>query len=287
MDGSTTPSPSKRRALAPLDANAVSSPKPAAAFGLVKQHQQHQQPQVYVGASPLRKRAVEASAAAASPRPLKKTCVENPSTRSRSRTPEVDQEEDEPEEDESSLFDNNDASWATSTTPDVSPAPRILTREQAREKAEILRLRLGLASYKVRTGQTSVPLADLVAKPLPSTRRVGGGRRSNSNNTTTNTKHQVDEQDQIKDVEKGEPVRRKKPAAQEDSGGSGHDAAPETVELIVELPQLRRAADDDVVATPRRQAMLQAEEEERLTSSALRGGAASGLLSLARGGSVE
>lgn len=76
MDGSTTASPSKRRALAPLDANAVSSPKPAAAFGLVKQHQQHQQPQVYVGVSPLRKRAVEASAAAASPRPLKKTCVE-------------------------------------------------------------------------------------------------------------------------------------------------------------------------------------------------------------------
>ncbi|GAB1320736.1 hypothetical protein MFIFM68171_10946 [Madurella fahalii] len=43
-----------------------------------------------------------------------------------------------------------------------SPAPR-LTRDQAREKAEILRLRLGLASYKVRTGQTDVPLERLQA----------------------------------------------------------------------------------------------------------------------------
>ncbi|KAL2159589.1 hypothetical protein VTH06DRAFT_2158 [Thermothelomyces fergusii] len=47
------------------------------------------------------------------------------------------------------------------------PAPRAqsrLTREQAREKAEILRLRLGLASYKVRTGQTDVPLDRLEAR---------------------------------------------------------------------------------------------------------------------------
>ncbi|KAK4244175.1 hypothetical protein C7999DRAFT_17542 [Corynascus novoguineensis] len=53
------------------------------------------------------------------------------------------------------------------------PAPRTrprLTREQAREKAEILRLRLGLASYKVRTGQTDVPLDRLEA-------RLAGGMR--------------------------------------------------------------------------------------------------------------
>jgi hypothetical protein len=35
------------------------------------------------------------------------------------------------------------------------------------QKAEILRLRLGLASYKLRTGQTTVPLADLQVRPLP------------------------------------------------------------------------------------------------------------------------
>ncbi len=36
-----------------------------------------------------------------------------------------------------------------------------------KQKIEILRLRLGLASYKLRTGQVSVPLADLQARPLP------------------------------------------------------------------------------------------------------------------------
>lgn len=35
------------------------------------------------------------------------------------------------------------------------------------QKAEILRLRLGLASYKFRTGQTTIPLADLQRRPIP------------------------------------------------------------------------------------------------------------------------
>jgi hypothetical protein len=78
---------------------------------------------------------------------------------------------------------------AASPIAPVITRPRALTREEAREvrppllalshcirnmvltllpqKAQILRLRLGLASYKVRTGQTSVPLADLQMKPLP------------------------------------------------------------------------------------------------------------------------
>ncbi|KAK7917964.1 hypothetical protein PG985_009838 [Apiospora marii] len=41
-----------------------------------------------------------------------------------------------------------------------------LTREEARQKAEILRLRLGLARYKVRTGQTDVPLERLQRRPV-------------------------------------------------------------------------------------------------------------------------
>ncbi|KAL2016482.1 hypothetical protein VTK56DRAFT_3478 [Thermocarpiscus australiensis] len=58
------------------------------------------------------------------------------------------------------------------TTAAPPPRPRAsrprLTREQAREKAEILRLRLGLASYKVRTGQTDVPLERLqMMRPVP------------------------------------------------------------------------------------------------------------------------
>lgn len=70
-----------------------------------------------------------------------------------------------------------------------------MTRQQAREvrprtennharrihtdttqKAEILRLRLGLAGYKVRTGQTTVPLDELVRKPLPGIGASAAGR---------------------------------------------------------------------------------------------------------------
>lgn len=57
-----------------------------------------------------------------------------------------------------------------------------LTREQARQKAEILRLRLGLARYKVRTGQTDVPLERLQRRPvLPA--------HSSSTTITTATTH--------------------------------------------------------------------------------------------------
>ncbi|KAK4197436.1 hypothetical protein QBC40DRAFT_267613 [Triangularia verruculosa] len=41
-----------------------------------------------------------------------------------------------------------------------------LTREQARQKAEILRLRLGLADYKVKTGQTDVSLDQLEKRQM-------------------------------------------------------------------------------------------------------------------------
>ncbi|KAF4511443.1 hypothetical protein G6O67_003242 [Ophiocordyceps sinensis] len=63
------------------------------------------------------------------------------------------------------------ASWAVTAAAAAAPAQR-LTREQAREKVEILRLRLGLASYKLRTGQTAIPLADLQPRPLPPRRTV-------------------------------------------------------------------------------------------------------------------
>ncbi|RCI15302.1 hypothetical protein L249_6602 [Ophiocordyceps polyrhachis-furcata BCC 54312] len=108
-----------------------------------------------------------------------------------------DEEEEEEEEEEerldgrdegssspeaSSVFDTSvaDASWATAATHEVEAAteplllphqlPTRLTREQMRE-VEVLRLRLGLASYKVRTGQTGIALRDLQARPL----RRGGG----------------------------------------------------------------------------------------------------------------
>ncbi|KAI8960193.1 hypothetical protein F5Y11DRAFT_330781 [Daldinia sp. FL1419] len=62
-----------------------------------------------------------------------------------------------------------DAEVATIALP-TPPAPTrrrsTMTREEARQKAETLRLRLGLASYKVRTGQTDVSLEQLEAKSL-------------------------------------------------------------------------------------------------------------------------
>ncbi|CAK7243943.1 MAG: hypothetical protein STHCBS139747_005476 [Sporothrix thermara] len=82
----------------------------------------------------------------------------------------------------SSVFDVSamvDTSQATNITePDAeapraaaaaaAQAPRTLTREQSRQRAEILKLRLGLARYKVRTGQVDVPLEHLRVVPSAS-----------------------------------------------------------------------------------------------------------------------
>ncbi|KAG5971760.1 hypothetical protein E4U58_007235 [Claviceps cyperi] len=172
-------SPTKQRAaLAPMDANAMpplSSPK------VLKDTKASVVPSTR--ASPLKrivpatvsgtKRPVEDARLPAS----KKTCMEENARSYHSRTTSPST---------SSVFDTTaaegDAPWATTAmepemagivATDAPPAPLAprtrgnMTREQAREKAEILRLRLGLASYKLRTGQTNIPLADLQHKPLP------------------------------------------------------------------------------------------------------------------------
>ncbi|KAL0932048.1 uncharacterized protein CTRU02_213001 [Colletotrichum truncatum] len=81
--------------------------------------------------------------------------------------------------DTSSVFDNSAMDTSQNTTiitePDTEqvrtlppPRPRrLLTREEARQKARILRLKLGLANYKLQTGQENVPLEMLQMKPLP------------------------------------------------------------------------------------------------------------------------
>ncbi|KAG5985876.1 hypothetical protein E4U54_005749 [Claviceps lovelessii] len=173
-------SPTKKRAaLAPRDANAnpsLSSPN------VLKDGKISVLPSP-AGASLFQKRVVPATARGTK-RPAedacwpgnKKKCVQENTRPHRSRTSSPST---------SSIFDTSaaegDASWTTTTTePDravagatdapilMVPRPRgNMTREQAREKAEILRLRLGLACYKLRTGQTGVPLADLQRKPLP------------------------------------------------------------------------------------------------------------------------
>ncbi|KAL2752854.1 hypothetical protein ACRALDRAFT_1077944 [Sodiomyces alcalophilus JCM 7366] len=106
--------------------------------------------------------------------------------------------------DASSVFDNSvtetshDTSQDTTITePDATQQgsayqpyimrPRRTTqpmpREEARKKAEILRLRLGLASYKLQTGQTDVPLERLQVKPVPG----GRLRRTTSSLSTATT----------------------------------------------------------------------------------------------------
>ncbi|OTB11939.1 hypothetical protein K445DRAFT_321653 [Daldinia sp. EC12] len=103
---------------------------------------------------------------------------------------EVERRQSEPREEESSLLDNSviDTTQDTVVTepdtevvesaPPIPPAPSrrrsTMTREEARQKAETLRLRLGLASYKVRTGQTDVSLEQLEAKSLLRSRQQNG-----------------------------------------------------------------------------------------------------------------
>jgi hypothetical protein len=206
---------------------------------------------------------------------------------------DVDEEDDEEANnspDTSSIFDTsaNDASWATAATDMASadllphlpvvpllPPPqqqsrRSLTREQAREKAEILRLRLGLASYKLRTGQTSVPLADLQLKPLPPRVRVQGPERAHAEARTADE----EQEPQTKDEQDHE-------AGKDGSQGGGDE---EDKDAAPDAPSLPRVSPSKAVATPRRTQLLAVDDEDaaRLTSSALRGGAANGLLSLAR-----
>ncbi|KAI0856618.1 hypothetical protein F4860DRAFT_518696 [Xylaria cubensis] len=76
---------------------------------------------------------------------------------------------------DSSTIDNSQVTVISEPDVDTTAAPRVtetrprqgsMTREEARQKAEILRLRLGLASYKVRTNQLDVPLERLQVRPL-------------------------------------------------------------------------------------------------------------------------
>ncbi|KAM0346523.1 hypothetical protein ACHAPU_005588 [Fusarium lateritium] len=150
---SSTSPPTKRRALAPLDANALGTPK-----NLFKPALGHSPVKMAIEG---RKRLLDIEGGAPAG---KRACLgrdENASEKSASPDP-------------SSVFDTsaNDASWATTSDHDTATsAPTTtqptLTRQQIRQRAETLRLRLSLANYKVRTGQTTVPLSELQQRPLP------------------------------------------------------------------------------------------------------------------------
>ncbi|KAJ0290010.1 hypothetical protein COL940_001114 [Colletotrichum noveboracense] len=169
----------------------------------------------------------------------------------------------------SSVFDNSamdtsqnttiltepDQEQAARTTTTTLPPPRprrLLTREEARQKARILRLKLGLANYKLQTGQEDVPLDRLQVKPLP-----GQEKRALPRVTV-------------------QPP-------------SSRDGPPES-EATIEADDRREETQEEEVVVPKpEKATLQTVPEETSTAedsaSPVCGGAVSSLLSLARASS--
>ncbi|OTA61990.1 hypothetical protein K449DRAFT_434323 [Hypoxylon sp. EC38] len=187
-------SPSKRRVLAPMDAN---SRNPTPNSKLKVSEKQLLYPTSHTTKRRLDQEPIHQASQCSSVQPAKRkrTSIDGDAhltaenhERSFRRDPPNDEDSNsndrdsatedqrsESPDEESSIFDNSaiDTSEATMITePDAEvtaptpPAPprlpRAMTREEARIKAETLKLRLGLASYKVRTGQTDVPLDQLL-----------------------------------------------------------------------------------------------------------------------------
>ncbi|KAK4078782.1 uncharacterized protein Triagg1_3113 [Trichoderma aggressivum f. europaeum] len=213
-------SPMKRRAvLGSLDANAALSTTPIASKMIMMGSSMLLTPSALLVSSPLigsesskgKKRTAgedDEEVVDESPVP-KKTCVDGLKQEQQDVWPA--------RLETSSLFDSSagDASWTTATEPDATATttllaatrPRALTREQAREaslppvqKAEILRLRLGLAGYKLRTGQTSVPLSQLQRKPLPPSTTTRRRANTFAHAARTNTHTRVRSVDSIPHV---------------------------------------------------------------------------------------
>ncbi|UNI13999.1 hypothetical protein JDV02_000683 [Purpureocillium takamizusanense] len=273
-----TASPTKRRAaLAPLDANAMpASPKPFSAKDGIAASvslKSGKSPPVSPAASWSASAALAVGAAKrtagedAGPPPAKKPCLEERDEDAQQHRPSRSQSPDSV-----SVFDTSagegDSSWATaSTEPDhavvtafVRPRPS-LTREQAREKAEILRLRLGLASYKVRTGQVAVPLANLRRLPLPAAGRrtvrvqspappstTASPAAENNNNNNFNRECDVEEGDDDDDESQSQTLPQSQQSA------ATHVSASTNSEFDASMT---------IAATPPRQSQRDAEQEQQ------------------------
>ncbi|KAI1844116.1 hypothetical protein JX265_009621 [Neoarthrinium moseri] len=252
-------SPTKRRALATLDINANSpaasnkiaqlkAPRPRDAPGIKRS--------VDVADEPAPKRACTPASRCGSAKPNDDTPAHD---RRDSASPET-----------SSIFDNSvvDTSQATCITEvdaeAVASPPRLprrptLTRDEARQKAEILRLRLGLAGYKLRTGQEDVPLERLRVRQLP-------GERSQPRRGAARPAPQSRPAERLQAAPTGTvPMAHARPSSH------AHPSPEKNL-----LPRLPPAAFN----TPTRSRF---DSDETLTSSAIKGGAAKGLLSLSRG----
>lgn len=126
------------------------------------------------------------------------------------------------------------------------------------QRAEILRLRLGLASYKVRTGQISVPLADLQAKPIPRTFSLASPAVEVSSSPQQTQEPQSTQQTSTQEDDDVSVV----PESSQESN-SGPDGE-ETDAAAKDTPENK-------------------DSEEGIVNSSAKGGAVSGLLSLSRG----
>ncbi|KAI0429185.1 hypothetical protein F5Y09DRAFT_264701 [Xylaria sp. FL1042] len=312
-----TTSPSKRRALAPLDANTRSPLGPSrlspSKLGLPKlkmtsaaspvksspiKRPIEQGGDLETPGSAKKRRVSETKAEPLSPRnekPLQKGVDDTP--RPRSTSPE-----------DLSLFDNStiensqvtvisEPDVETTTTPTVAPAvtenrPRqsSMTREEARQKAEILRLRLGLAGYKVKTNQTDVPLDKLQVRPLPGR----GTKRTPSTicspalrATSTQCKTIIPRKDEKQRLSSPARIERDSrrtvlpPAPSPSRRGSGSSAVPnaDVDKSPIITQETEQTLPPTVLNTP--QQSLTGKNADRFADNEL-GGAAEGLLSLSQ-----
>ncbi|KAK3692501.1 hypothetical protein B0T22DRAFT_15497 [Podospora appendiculata] len=187
----------------------------------------------------------------------------------------------------------------------ASPAQRRstprLTREEAREKAEILRLRLGLANYKVRTGQTDVPLEQLQVRHLPDgfQRRLAAAaaaqsalfqRHASQSSPAQSTRHPLPGAPTRRASEAGDAAppprqqRQQQPPRVVDNCEEEEEEEEEQVDKNDRLDSQEEISYDGLPRLPPTAAGSTPSRRRRLPDGAagLVGGAASGLLSLSR-----
>ncbi|KXH34475.1 hypothetical protein CSIM01_00386 [Colletotrichum simmondsii] len=312
-------SPAKRRALAPLDANvnAISSPTKLHKHSKLGAAPQSPRKSSSSG-SPIKSLNLKRSFAAAATQ-SEQSDEQNQHSEQQQPEPKVLQVENEllseqqqegsrhetprtrsASPDTSTVFDTSAMDTSQNTTiltePDAEqartlppPRPRrLLTREEARQKARILRLKLGLANYKLQTGQENVPLDKLEVKPRP-------GQQQQETKTKAQTQP----------AERALPRVMVQPPSSRD-GPPEKDAEEEVVEETEtdEPEQSQESAEAEVATTQAPQVQeekesrnvagvlprlemdnLKAGNDEDEPTSAVSGGIVSSLLSLARGSS--
>ncbi|KAK1494019.1 hypothetical protein CTAM01_09210 [Colletotrichum tamarilloi] len=204
--------------------------------------------------------------------------------------------------DTSAVFDTSAMDMSQNTTiltePDAEqartlppPRPRrLLTREEARQKARILRLKLGLANYKLQTGQENVPLDKLEVKPRP-------GQQPQETKMQTQTQTQTAERAlprvmvQPPSSRDGPPEKDAEEEVVEETETDEPAHSQESAEAEVattQAPQVQEEKESrNVVSVLPRLDMdnLKAGNDEDEPTSAVSGGIVSSLLSLARGSS--